>query len=207
MAEAAKRRGLDGIAITDHDCSLAENEAEMVSREVSILIIPGVEVTTASGHLLVLSPQSSFSPKSPFIEVAKRAIADGSVAIIPHPTDPFSHGVGAQLVKALPFRMPLEAMNASTVRRYNRSASELAASLSLPMTAGSDAHMSIAVGDAFTVLEAQKRDVASVLDAIKNGRTSAVGRQTPFSTTLLGVLKKLYRHAKLENKKNTAELP
>ena len=195
-ADAAKRRGLDGIAITDHDHQLPANEADRLSREVNLLILPGVEVTTTSGHLLVLLPHSEFLPKSPFHEVVSKAIAEGSVAIVPHPTDPFSHGVGASFVRSLPYRLPLEVINASTLQRYNGSAQKLATSLSVPGTGGSDAHMAIAVGDAFTVVEANSRSVDGVLDAIKSGRTSPAGGRTSLAVTVQGWLKKARRHNK-----------
>jgi len=61
MIQAAKRRGLSGIAITDHNTCEA---VEYLTRKGLIrpdgqpvegfLIVPGVEVSTADGHLLCL---------------------------------------------------------------------------------------------------------------------------------------------------------
>ncbi|RLG48672.1 MAG: metal-dependent phosphoesterase, partial [Thermoproteota archaeon] len=50
-AEAARRRGLAGIAITDHGEVLGCSEAMEVE---GVAVIPGQEVRTAEGDLIVL---------------------------------------------------------------------------------------------------------------------------------------------------------
>ena len=61
MVAAAKRRGLSGIAITDHNTCDALDYLTSVGlirhdglAVDGFLIIPGVEVSTADGHLLCL---------------------------------------------------------------------------------------------------------------------------------------------------------
>ena len=197
MVEAAKRRGLDGIAVTDHNHLLADGVADQLSRDSGLLLIPGVEVSTASGHLLVLYPLRSFEKGSAFMDVVRSGMADGSVLIIPHPTDPFSHGVGVQVVRSsLPFHLPLEVMNASTLGRYNRGAGRLADEFSLSKVGGSDAHHVAAIGDAYTLVDAPERSVNAVLDAVRSGRTSPFGRQTPFEVMIQGVFRKIRKNIK-----------
>lgn len=199
MTRAARLRGLDGVAITDHDHLLTPEEAELATTETGLIVIPGVEVSTSAGHLLVLSPRRAFAPGTPFEDVLRDAVDDGSVPIIPHPTDPLSHGVGEVVVRSsLTFHVPLEVLNASTLERYNRRARELAESLSLSMVGGSDAHHERAVGDAYTIVESSQRSVPAVLEAIKAGMTSAQGRQTPLSTTIYVVWRRLARRRGLK---------
>lgn len=203
MIRAAKRRGLDGIAVTDHNNILDAGVADQAFRDTGLLLIPGVEVSTASGHLLVLHPHRSFEKGSAFMDVVKNGMADNSVLIIPHPTDPFSHGVGAQIVKSsLPFHLPVEVMNASTLGCYNRSAAKLADELSLSKVGGSDAHLDASVGDAYTLVEASERSVNAVLAAIKAGRTSASGHQTRLDVTVQGVLRKILKRVKRSKSKH-----
>ncbi|MDM7913276.1 MAG: PHP domain-containing protein, partial [Methanotrichaceae archaeon] len=54
ILKAAKKRGLDGIAITDHDSLGGSRAARRIIKdlELKMILIPGVEVTTADGHLL-----------------------------------------------------------------------------------------------------------------------------------------------------------
>jgi predicted metal-dependent phosphoesterase TrpH len=198
IVKSAKEKHLDGVAITDHDLPLNRNKAIELSGEMGFLLIPGVEITTSSGHLIVLDPRRNFYFNAPFLEVVKTAIADGSTVIIPHPTDPFSHGVGEKSVKSsLPYSLPLEVINASTLHRYNISAARLADTLNLAKLGGSDAHWAPVVGDAFTIIESQDQTVDAILDAIKKGRTQAQGNETLFTTTMQSILKKFIKHAKL----------
>jgi hypothetical protein len=130
------------------------------------------------------------------MEAAEAALVDGSVPFIPHPTDPLSHGVGEAAVRrSVGLRLPLETLNASTATRYNRSAGALADELSLPRLASSDAHITKAVGDAYTAVDAAERSLAASLEAIRAGRTSPRGGRTPVSTTLEAFSKSFLRRA------------
>lgn len=53
LIEEAKRIGLDGLCITDHDGFWDPEEVGVLSRRHNFLAIPGCEVTTEEGHLLV----------------------------------------------------------------------------------------------------------------------------------------------------------
>ena len=51
VIDAARRRGLDGIALTDHE-TITTPTRELAA---DLIIIPGVEVETSEGHILVLA--------------------------------------------------------------------------------------------------------------------------------------------------------
>ena len=53
LIEQAKSIGLDGVCITDHDGFWDHREVEDLSRRHNFLVLPGCEVTTEEGHLLV----------------------------------------------------------------------------------------------------------------------------------------------------------
>jgi predicted metal-dependent phosphoesterase TrpH len=194
MAEAAKAKGLDGIAITDHDVAMSSATALTLSERTGMVIIPGIEVTTAEGHFVILLPKRTAPPGIGLMDVARAALADGSVPFIPHPTDPLSHGVGEEVARrSIELRLPLEALNASTATRYNKSAGALADSLSLPKLGCSDAHIPKAVGDAYTLVEASGRSLEAALEGIRFGKTSPRGGRTPTTTTLEALSKSLLR--------------
>lgn len=54
MCRAAAELGLEGIALTDHNTVSGLADAEAVSRQTGIAIIPGMEWTTFYGHMLTL---------------------------------------------------------------------------------------------------------------------------------------------------------
>ncbi len=193
---AARAKGLGGVAITDHDVQLSAQSAMDASARHSFIVIPGVEVSTDAGHLLVLLPRREFRRGMPFMEAVDQSASDGSAVVIPHPTDPISHGVGEPAVRsASPRRVALETLNASTLTRYNRSAARLAESLSLPRVGGSDAHLAKAVGDAWTDIDigSDAPSPEAVSSAILMGRTSPSGRRTSKLVSLETVLRRAVR--------------
>ena len=55
VVNCAEKKGLDGIAITDHDTVDGVKSALKLANERRFVIIPGVEVTTLQGHVLGLN--------------------------------------------------------------------------------------------------------------------------------------------------------
>ena len=55
MIEAATRRGLEGIIITDHDSVRGGLVGIEVARDYrDFKVIPGAEITTRAGHILAI---------------------------------------------------------------------------------------------------------------------------------------------------------
>ena len=54
IMEAAKERGIGGVAITDHGDSRAWKEAGSAARELGIVFIPGIEIGSRGGHVIGL---------------------------------------------------------------------------------------------------------------------------------------------------------
>lgn len=193
VADAAKRKGLQGLAITDHDLPLKESDALRLSSELGLLVIPGVELSTPAGHLIILNPKREFGGLS-LRAVAEAARRDGSTVIIPHPMDPLSHGIGfSEASSLIPYSPLIETINASTLGRYNSRAKDFASRNSLPMVAGSDAHLADAVGDAFTVVDSPSCDMASVICSISSGKTIPSGKRTSAFTAAKTVCTRLIR--------------
>lgn len=53
LVEEAKKSGLDGIAVTEHDFFWEYDELISLGNRMDFLVIPGVEINTDEGHLLV----------------------------------------------------------------------------------------------------------------------------------------------------------
>lgn len=185
IVAVARRKGLDGVAITDHDFPMKQGDAERVTSEGGPIVIPGIEISTLSGHVILLCPGEGHLKDTEIGEVIESAKAWGSVVIIPHPVDPFSHGIGEDAVRSIRHVHPiLEVINASTFLLYNRRAGKLAKELSLNEVGGSDAHVASAVGSAFTLVEAEDRSVEGVVRALKEGKTRACGGHIPITSLI-----------------------
>jgi hypothetical protein len=176
MIAAAKRRGLSGIAITDHNtCDAVEHLARKgLIRDdgaavEGFLVIPGVEVSTADGHLLCLGTTLPQMKGRPAIEVVAAIQERGGIAIAPHPFDKFRAGIRAEILDQLPLNA-LETFNAAvSLRSFNELASEYAARRGLAATAASDAHHASAAGICSISYDLPELSVAAVLSAISQG--------------------------------------
>ena len=176
LIAAARAKGLHGFAITDHNTSdavtylLEKGLMRADGKPVDdFLIIPGVEVTTAEGHLLCIGatlPDPAKLKGRPAREVCELIHERGGLAIPPHPYDLFRAGIRFSVLETLPIDA-IEVFNAATtLRRYNRYAFKYAQERGLPMTAASDAHHAAAVGTAYTILDTDDLSVAGILAQI-----------------------------------------
>jgi predicted metal-dependent phosphoesterase TrpH len=165
MVKVAREKGLSGFAITDHNtCACVDYflQKGLMNKEGTpvdgLLIIPGQEITTAEGHLLALG-----------ITLPQLIHQSGGIAIPPHPYDFFRAGIREPVLDTLEIDA-IEVFNAATtLKRYNKHAFVYAQQRGLPMTAASDAHDSVALGTAYSILEAEEFSVKGVLNAIRKG--------------------------------------
>jgi predicted metal-dependent phosphoesterase TrpH len=173
LIQEARKRGLNGFAMTDHntcdaikymlDKGLMRDDGLPVD---NFLVIPGVEVTTAEGHLLCLGVVLPNLKGRPAIEVCHLAHEAGGLAVPPHPYDLFRAGIRENTLNTLPIDA-IEVFNAATtLKRYNRMAYEYAHRRGLPMTAASDAHHYAAIGTAYTIFDTEDLSVRGILNEI-----------------------------------------
>ena len=189
IVQAAKRRGLDGIAITDHDTMKGIPAAKKYIKEkkLDLLLIPGIEVNTSEGHLLILGvdkpPQKKRSPE----ETIEEAHDLGGIANVPHPYHPFRHALGR-----IPDADAVEVYNSKHLFGLANGRAKLEASRrGMTMVAGSDSHFAETVGLGVTEIEAE--DVDGVLEAIRLGQTRILGKRTPPKFFLGNTVTYIYR--------------
>jgi len=170
---------LDGIVICDHNTIEGGYRiAEWVdNNDIELLVIPGVEVSTSRGHLIVLLPQRDFKIGEHPEEVIKTAHKDGSIVIAPHPFHRFRHGIGK--IKGVD---AIEVINSKYILSYSNKLAEIYAhSENIPEVGGSDSHIPSTVGIAYTeVYTAGGMD--DVIEAVCDGKTKAFGERAPFQT-------------------------
>ena len=176
ILKAAAARGLDGVAITDHDTAAGGRYALEVVDKVApgLLVIPGEEVTTRSGHLIVLGITRDIPGGMSVADTIAEARRQGGIVVVPHPYNRPRHGMpipkGADAAEVYNSRYILGV--------HNRRATARARKLGLPEVAGSDAHQASLVGNAITLINANK-NLKDVLEAIRQGKTSIDVKKTP----------------------------
>jgi predicted metal-dependent phosphoesterase TrpH len=106
----------------------------------------------------------------------------GGLAVVPHPFQESRSGVMANITRAeLADADAIEVYNSRLLTgRGNRKARNFAREHGLPMTAGSDAHISEMVGQAITRVDASTGTVDGILQAISEGQTAVEGKRTPW---------------------------
>ena len=182
LLEQAEAVGLDALAITDHDEIDASLEAAAIAEEYGLVGIPGMEVSSAAGHVLALGVEELVPAGLSYDETLGRIASLGGIAVVPHPFQSSRHGVAAHITREqLAAADAIEVYNSRLFTgRSNRQAERFAEENGLPMTAGSDAHIAEMVGQAVTEVDARGRDAGAILDAVAEGRTSVVGKRTPW---------------------------
>jgi len=99
IIEIAKKRNLDGIAITDHDSLKGSIEAKEIAKD--LLIIEGSEINTISGEILAYGIQEEIKPKLPIEETIDQIHEQGGIAVTPHPYDLFRNRLHKNIVKGI----------------------------------------------------------------------------------------------------------
>ena len=182
LVEQAAAVGLDAIAVTDHDEIAGSLEAVDLAAEHGMVGIPGLEVSSNAGHVLALGVEELIESGLSYEATLNRIRDAGGIAVIPHPFQESRHGVIASITRdQLAMADAIEVYNSRLVTgRGNRQARRFAEERDLPMTAGSDAHISEMVGQARTKIQTDDRTVEGILDAVREGRTEIEGKRTPW---------------------------
>jgi len=182
LLERAAEVGLDALAVTDHDEVSGGLEVAERAAEYGLVGIPGVEVSSAAGHVLGLNVTEGIDPGLPFAETVDRIRERGGIAVVPHPFQEMRSGVLANIeAEELLAADALEVYNSRLVTGYsNRQARRFADRHDMPITAGSDAHVSDMVGRAVTVVDTDDRTADDICEAVAAGRATLQTRRTPW---------------------------
>src|SRR5882757_1505557 len=184
--EAAVKQKLDFIAITDHNTiSHYDAERELQPYFDQLLLIPGREITTYSGHANVFGPTDFIDFRSeakgaPSInQVFRAAQAAGAFVSINHPGDPTGAnciGCGWSVADTdWNLVNGIEAINGNDPNHYEADIrfwdQQLAKGFRLVAIGGSDTHRPEqgTIGHPTTVVHAQELSVHGILNAIRAG--------------------------------------
>ncbi len=198
LLERAQAADLDAIAVTDHDEIDASLDATSLAPDYGLVGIPGMEISSAAGHVLAFGISDLVPAGLPFGETLDRIRDLGGIAIVPHPFQTSRHGVARHITpEQLATADAIEVYNSRLLTGLaNRKAETFAEEHDLPMTAGSDAHIAEMVGRAVTEVDTDERTPEAILDAICAGRTSVVGRRTPWRVSIQQALSGVPRRVK-----------
>jgi len=175
----AKKRGLDGVAITDHD---RIDGALKIAKETDFLIVPGIEISSLNGHIIGLNVNELVPPKLSVDETLDRIHAAGGIAVACHPITFFKESLKAHISSRFD---AIEVINSTSFpSNYSvRRSEEIASRLGIARVAGSDAHYGPEIGYAYTLVYAES-EVDQVANAIRKGLCSPHGKAIPLAMRL-----------------------
>jgi len=155
-------------AVTDHGTVKGvEIVRKLAAHYPDILIIPGVEITTVKGDIVLLGTEE-LPPKPWTMEgIVDYARKTNCVSIAAHPFREWGLGEAAKTsgIDAI------EVLNGASSMDANRQARKLARDAGLPGVAGSDSHRPSELFSVHTQIQASL-EVDSILRAIKKGLVS-----------------------------------
>jgi predicted metal-dependent phosphoesterase TrpH len=200
VVQAAARRGLTHLAITDHDTIEGALEAQGAA-PAGLTVIVGQEIRTTEGDLIgafLREPiRRGLSPDEAIAAVREQ----GGLVGMPHPFDRMrgSLGIAArERLAALSGRVDwIEAWNARVVvGDGNRRAAELATTAGVPGVAVSDAHTILEVAVASTALSLAAGDPgtpAGLLAALRADPRLMTGRASLYVRAVTPMAKLIKR--------------
>ena len=189
MVDAALKKGVNCLAITDHGEIKGAREAIEYAEGKPILIIPGIEIKSKEGDVLGLNVKEIISNGLSAQETIKKIKKAGGRAIIPHPFAKFRSFKG-NLKEILEEADGVEVLNASILGPSNKKALKFAQKYNLPFTAGSDAHFPDLVGRTYLEIPGEGLSIEIILEKIRNKEAEARGKEISFLETIIDHLKR-----------------
>ncbi len=187
--KVAKKRGLNGLAITDHNTTKALRPAKKLAKKYNLLLIPGVEIDTTHGHIAGLFVENTiFGPNTN--EVLATIHELGGLSVATHPYDSFrkSYGMKGPKTKV----DAIEVFNSRCVfSHFNAKSQSYAIRHHKLITAGSDAHFWFEIGNAYVETEGDTID--DFRQALEKRQVRIYGKKTFELTQPLGFFARKFR--------------
>ena len=169
IIKIAKKRGLDGVAVTDHNTIKGGVETTKINKGDNFIVIVGSEIKTEYGDVIGMFLNEEIKSQI-FMQVVSEIKGQDGLVVLAHP---FRKGITFP-TDSLKYVDLIEGFNARSPKRLNARALELARKFNKPMTAGGDAHLGFEIGGGRTIVN------SGVKEALKNGETEIEGEESNY---------------------------
>ena len=179
MIEEAKRIGLQGVCLSDHNYVWSADAVQVLREKHDFLVLRVNEIVTEQGDMLVFGFYEDVQGIIKLAELKKQVAAVGGFIVAAHPFRGFltfgADDVGLTAEKAMAREMfkwvdGVETLNGKVTVTENGLALDVANGLGLPATGGSDAHDVSTVGLYATAFEQVINSEEELLAALKEGK-------------------------------------
>lgn len=190
VVDYAKRKGLNGVAITDHNTLEGALKLSKICSKEEFIVIPGLEIDTKQAHIVALNINDRIESGMDTLETLDIIHEKGGFAVLSHP---FSLLKGASLkMEDLVGKIDaVEVLNSRAIpfclsvyfgRRYARA-------FKIPEVAGSDAHIPEIIGLCYSEVQAES-NVEDILDVVRRGDVKSFGSGVSIDKRLKMILKR-----------------
>lgn len=178
IIKESKKKGLDIIALSDHNTVEGNRYARKLTKNDELLVLPSIEISSNMGHILGLGVEEYIKRDLNPEETVDLIHDQGGLAVIPHPYCYYRNGLFCKYKNTNIDIDGVETKNARFIFGYsNHKGKELKNKKNIAEIGSSDAHFKKFIMDCYTEIDCEK-DIDSVLKAIKNKKTIAKGKGT-----------------------------
>jgi len=188
VVKTAIKRGLSGIAITDHNTIKGSLRAKKYKTEDFEVII-GSEISTERGEIIGLFLSDEIKSHV-FQEVVEEIKEQDGITVLPHPFDDIRRNGINPGKKDIKLVDCVETFNSRCLRqKYNNKASQFARMNGLSVVAGSDAHFASEIGNAGVIINGD-----GLREALINGDLEIFGEKSSLVNLVVTKMVKTWRN-------------
>ena len=168
IIKSAKKKGLNGVAITDHNTILGGIETSKINKDKDFHVIVGEEIKTEYGDIVALFIREEITARN-FEDVVDEIKNQEGLSVLAHP---FRHFKSPEkIINKLDL---VEGFNARSKAEDNLKAIEIAKRYNKALCAGSDAHFSFELGMGRTIANEE------IEEALRNGDCEIEGKESNY---------------------------
>ena len=178
IIKSLQKRGLNGVAITDHNTAEGGLKALKIAPK-NFIVIPGLEISTADGHIIGLNVKENVPRGLTVEETVEKIIDLGGTPIVPHLFRSMS-GIKEKKLKKINKKISaIEVFNACSTPQSNLKTAKVAKKYNLGGTGGSDSHNPKYAGYGYTIVETTDYNIDSIISMIHKKKTWGEGTTMP----------------------------
>lgn len=171
ISKFAKKKGLNGLAITDHN-SLKGYQI-LKKNSPDLLIIPGMEIKTDIGEIIGLFISEEIDVKgNNYLDIIDDIKEKNGIVVVPHPFDKFRksrldfYSLSEEIIKKT--IQGMEIMNSRIIlKKHVKEAIKCQKKYNFFKTGGSDAHTLPEIGNAYTFIPVKDEQISITEDELK----------------------------------------
>ncbi len=177
LVEKISKLGIDGVCLTEHDAAWDATELQDIAASYGIVVIPGMEITTELGHVLVFGIDRYHPELASMKRLSEIADTEGAALVFAHPYRSSIYSNywlrGNESYRSVSFDFDIhgvEVFNGRGSQAENEFSAHVAHALNIPGTGGSDAHHLVEIGQCVTQFKEDVMDLESLTASLRNGK-------------------------------------